>query len=103
MNSGFWSYWYFHIPNFILAAIMYTMIGRLLLSFFVADDWDNYIWRAFKRITDPAVRIVRGITPAVLPLQVVLVFAVLWLMAIRVTYLVVLLRLELAPTVQAGG
>lgn len=100
--SGFWSFWYFHIPNFILAAIMYTLIGRLLLSFFVADDWNNYIWRAFKRITDPALRLVASITPAVLPAQVVLIFAALWLMTIRVAYVIILLRLGLAPTV-AGG
>ena len=30
-----WSYWYFHIPNFILAALFYTLIGRLVLGMFV--------------------------------------------------------------------
>ena len=99
--NDFWSYWYFHIPNFVLAAIMYTLIGRLLLGLFVAEDWDNYIWRAFKRVTGPTVRAVRAITPAALPQQVVLVFAVLWLMAIRVAFLIILLRLGLAPVVGA--
>jgi uncharacterized protein YggT (Ycf19 family) len=100
---SFWSYWYFHIPNFILAAIMYTVIGRLALSFFVAEHWDNFIWRGFKRITDPAVGVVRAITPAVLPLPVVLAFTALWLMAIRVAYLIVLLRLGLAPVAGVQG
>jgi uncharacterized protein YggT (Ycf19 family) len=76
-------YWYFHLPNFILAAVMYTLIGRIVLSFFVAPDWSNYIWRAFRRITDPAVRATRLITPAVLPELVVMIFAVLWLMLLR--------------------
>ena len=98
--NDFWSYWYFHIPNFVLAAVMYTLIGRLLLGLFVAEDWDNYIWRAFKRVTDPTVGAVRAITPAALPHQVVLVFAVLWLMAIRVAFIIVLLRLGLAPVVE---
>ena len=28
--NAFWSYWYFHIPNFVLAAVMYTLLGRLV-------------------------------------------------------------------------
>jgi uncharacterized protein YggT (Ycf19 family) len=102
MNS-FWSYWYFHIPNFILAAIMYTMFGRLLLGFFVAEDWDNYIWRFFKKVTDPVARLVRLITPQVLSMTVVFVFGVLWLMTLRVAYLVLLLNLGLAPVATAGN
>ena len=51
--NGFWTYWYFHIPNFVLAAVMYTLLGRLVLGFFVPENWDNYIWRGFKRVTDP--------------------------------------------------
>ena len=26
------TYWYFHLPNFILAALMYTLLGRVLLG-----------------------------------------------------------------------
>jgi hypothetical protein len=26
------TYWYFHLPNFILAVLMYTLLGRALLS-----------------------------------------------------------------------
>ncbi len=69
--SSFWTYWYFHIPNFILAAVMYTMLGRLLLGFFVAEDWDNYIWRFFKKVTDPVANLVRLITPQVLSMTIV--------------------------------
>jgi uncharacterized protein YggT (Ycf19 family) len=67
-------YWYFHLPNFVLAAVMYSLLGRIILSFFAPLDWKNYIWRAFVRITDPVVRLVRFITPAVLPDVLVLVF-----------------------------
>jgi hypothetical protein len=24
----FLTYWYFHLPNFVLAALMYTLLGR---------------------------------------------------------------------------
>ncbi len=94
---NFWSYWYFHIPNFVLAAIMYTLIGRLVLGFFVPENWDNYIWRFFRLITDPFVKVVRFVTPQVLSHTVVIVFAVLWTMAIRLVFLVALLNLGLAP------
>lgn len=95
---NFWSYWYFHIPNFVLAAVMYTLIGRLVLGFFVPENWDNYIWRFFRLITDPFVRLVRFVTPQVLAQNVVVVFGVLWLMAIRLAYLVTLINLGLGPS-----
>lgn len=101
MNS-FWSYWYFHIPNFILAAVMYTVLGRLVLGFFTGENSTNYIWRWFKFISDPAVRTVRSITPAALPHEVVLIFTALWLLAFRVAFVIILLRMGLAPTVSAG-
>lgn len=97
--NDFWSYWYFHLPNFVLAAVMYTLLGRLALGLFVPEDWDNYIWRAFKAITNPFVRIVRFITPNILPHPAVMIFGVLWLMLLRVGYLTTLLNLGLAPKV----
>lgn len=98
---SFWSYWYFHIPNFVLAALMYTLLGRIVLGLFVPADWDNYIWRFFRRVTDPFLGLVRKITPLVLTDGVVMVFGVLWLMAARLGWLLLLLRLGLAPV--GGG
>jgi len=102
MNPIF-QYWYFHLPNFILAAVMYTLIGRLLLSFFAPPDWKNYIWRAFVTITNPVLRPVRFMTPAVLPDLVVLIFAALWLMLIRVGFFALLANLALLPTISNSG
>ena len=28
------TYWYFHLPNFILAALMYTLLGRVVLALY---------------------------------------------------------------------
>lgn len=97
----FWSYWYFHIPNFVLAALMYTLLGRMVLGLFVPADWDNYIWRFFRRMTDPYLGLVRSVTPSVLSHGVVMVFGVLWLMVARLGWFLALLRLGLAPV--AGG
>ena len=98
---SFWSYWYFHIPNFVLAAIMYTLMGRMVLGLFVPPDWDNYIWRFFRRLTDPFLRLVRFITPEILGHGVVMVFGVLWLMVLRLGWFFILLLLGLAPV--GGG
>lgn len=95
--ADFWNHWYFHIPNFILAALVYTLIGRLLLGIFVPDGWDNYIWRAFKGLTDPPINAVRFVTPQVLPKIVVMVFTVLWLSVARVALAVGLNLAGLLP------
>jgi hypothetical protein len=100
--NGFWSYWYFHIPNFILAAIMYTLLGRLALGLFVPENRDNFIWRGFKLITDPVLKLVRFVTPNTLTGLVVIVFGVLWIMLIRLVYLVALINYGLAPTAQGS-
>ena len=55
MGTSILTYWYYHVPNFVLAALMYTLLGRVVLGMFVDGDSPNYIWRFFCRITDPVV------------------------------------------------
>lgn len=95
--ADFVAHWYFHIPNFILAALVYTLLGRLILGIFVPDGWDNYIWKAFKRLTDPPIALVGFVTPQVLPRIVVMIFTVLWLSAARVALAVGLNAAGLLP------
>jgi uncharacterized protein YggT (Ycf19 family) len=92
-------FWYFHLPNFVLAAVMYTMLGRLVLSLFAPPNWQNYIWRAFVRITEPVLRVVRIITPLGVPDVLVLIFGILWLMVARGVFYVAMGNLGLLPTV----
>ena len=54
-RSALLTYWYFHLPNFLLAALMYTLLGRAMLGLIVEPNSQNYIWRFFCRITDPVV------------------------------------------------
>lgn len=90
-------YWYFHLPNYALAVLMYTLLGRFLLSFFFAPGSSNYIWRAFVRLTDPVVRIFAFITPRAVPALITLLFAFLWLFVIRIALLRVFAEMGLAP------
>lgn len=95
------SYWYYHLPNFVLAAAMYTMLGRVLLGLIVAPDSGNYIWRFFCSITDPIVAVVAKVTPKAAAPVIVWLFAFVWLFWLRVLFHVTLLSLNLAPRV--GG
>jgi uncharacterized protein YggT (Ycf19 family) len=90
-------YWYFHLPNFVLAALMYTLLGRLVMSLFAPAEWKNYIWRAFVRLTEPVLEVVRRITPIGVPDVVVMVFAVLWIALLRLLLVLVLARFDLLP------
>ena len=76
-------YWYFHLPNYVLAVLMYTLLGRLVLAFFFSQDSGNYIWRAFRRLTDPVIRAVAVITPAAVPPQILVIFSFLWVLIVR--------------------
>jgi uncharacterized protein YggT (Ycf19 family) len=95
------TYWYFHIPNFILAALMYTMLARVLLSLMVDPDSPNYIWRFFCRITNPVIAVLSIVTPKVTPPRMLWLFGFVWMFWLRVVLHYTLLLLNLAPRV--GG
>jgi hypothetical protein len=84
ISTSLWAHWYFHLPNFVLAALMYTLLGRVLLGLIVGTDSQNYIWRFFCRITDPVVAAVGFLTPREAVPVVVWLFGVVWLFWLRV-------------------
>ena len=92
-------YWYYHLPNFVLAALMYTLLGRVLLSLFLDHDSQNYIWRFFCRITDPVVAAVAFVTPKAAAPVIVWLFGVVWLFWLRVFLLNVFLALGAVPRI----
>jgi hypothetical protein len=91
------TYWYFHLPNFILAALMYTLLGRALLMLIVGPDSSNYIWRFFCRITDPFVAVIAWVTPKAAAPVVLWLFGFVWLFWLRVLLLYVFLVLGAVP------
>ena len=101
MNIGatLFSHWYFHLPNFLLAVLMYTLLGRALLGLIVQPDSSNYIWRFFCRLTDPIVAVVAVVTPKATVPVVVWLFGVVWLFWLRVLLLNVYLWLGAIPRV----
>jgi YggT family protein len=91
------TYWYYHLPNFVLAALMYTLIGRAILALIVQPDSSNYIWRFFCRITDPVVALVALVTPKAAAPVIIWLFAVVWLFWLRVGLLFLFLLFGAAP------
>ena len=94
------TYWYFHLPNFVLAALMYTLLGRVLLGLFVEPDSPNYIWRFFCRITDPVVALVALVTPKAAAPVVIWLFGFVWLFWLRVGLLYLFLLLGAVPRIE---
>ncbi|GAB5388226.1 MAG: hypothetical protein Alpg2KO_11940 [Alphaproteobacteria bacterium] len=76
----------YHIPNYILAAMFWTLLGRALLGLLVPEGWDNYIWRGFRLITDPAVRLARLLSPQVMPDGVMVLVAAGWIWLLRIMF-----------------
>jgi YggT family protein len=96
---GILPFWYYHLPNFVLAALMYTLAGRVLLSLFVDPDSPNYIWRFFCRITDPVVALVALVTPKAATPVVLWLLGFVWLFWLRVLLLNVLLAAGALPRI----
>jgi hypothetical protein len=92
-----WTYWYFQLPNFVLAALMYTLLGRALLGMIVDPNSQNYIWRFFCRLTDPVVAAVALVTPKVAPPVIIWLFGVVWLFWLRVGLLNLFLLMGALP------
>jgi YggT family protein len=94
-----WGYLYFHLPNFILAAVMYTMLGRAVLGLIVEHDSKNYIWRGFCAITDPFLKVIAHVTPKATAPVVLWLFGFVWLFWLRVILLVIALQFGVLPKV----
>ncbi|MSO89130.1 MAG: YggT family protein [Rhodospirillaceae bacterium] len=92
-----WSYWYFHLPNYALSVLFYTMFGRFALGLLLPPDSPNYIYRWFRRLTDWVVAPVAFVTPRALHGPLLAPVAAFWIMGARVTLFAVLYAAELLP------
>lgn len=91
--DNFLTHWYFHLPNLALAAATYTLIGRWVLGLMFQGRSDATIMRVFARVTDPILDAVGAITPRIVPRGLVLVFALVWLTALRMGWFLLLVMM----------
>lgn len=103
LTDSFLAHWYFHVPNLILAALIYTLIGRYLLELLFARKPDAVILKVFRQVTDPVVGGVRAITPAIVPDGLVVVCAVVWLMALRMFLYLTIVASGVKPFLAPGS
>ncbi|HJQ59837.1 MAG TPA: YggT family protein [Vineibacter sp.] len=92
-----WSYWYFHLPNYALSLVFYALFGRFILSFFLPPDSRNYIYRSFCWLTDWIVRPVSLVTPSALPAVFLPLVAAFWIVVLRVAFFMLLYSMDLTP------
>lgn len=93
--------WLYHGPNLLLAAMLYTLIGRYILSLLFKPDSDKVIWRVFAQVTDPVLGAVRTITPAIVPNGLVMIAAIFWLVILRMLWLLIAAMFGFLPRVGA--
>src|SRR4029453_4693415 len=87
-SASFLTHWYYHVPDLILAALIWLLIGRLVLTLLVGADRGNPILRLLGPATGPLVKAVGAITPRLVPAGLVIVFAIAWLLAARIALFV---------------
>jgi YggT family protein len=101
-SDSFLAHWQFHLPNMLLAALFYTLIGRVILAMLFRLSPERVLMRAFARVTDPVLHAVAAITPRVVPPGLVLVFALVWLMLLRMLLFITAVAFGMRPGVMVG-
>ena len=103
VTDTFTTHWWFHGPNLVLAALIYTVVARYVLELLFSNRPDVVIVRVFQTLTDPFVKAVRYITPAIVPNGLVIVFTVVWLMALRLFWFLSAVALGMRANVLVGS
>lgn len=92
-------FWLYQIPNLALAALMYTLLGRFVLSLFFPPDSEKVIWTVFRQITQPAINAVQLVTPLAVHERVVVLLTVVWVLFVRLVVFVSFAAMGWVPTI----
>lgn len=71
------------VLDYVLGAVMWTLIGRSAMNLFLPIDSDFFFMRVFVRMTNPLLRLFRPITPGFLLDAVVPLYVAWFFFAIR--------------------
>jgi hypothetical protein len=82
-RANFVAHWYYHVPDLILLALICLLVARLLLMVVRLGESSAVPVRILNGITGPVLGVVGAITPRVMPPAFVVVFAVVWLVTLR--------------------
>src|SRR5262245_20458934 len=93
---GYLPFW---IVNYGLAVVVWSCIGRFLLACFVPRlQPGNYIWRAFRALTEWAIVGTSFITPRYVSPFFLPLLAAAWLYALRIVLFVAMWNAGMTPT-----
>lgn len=95
---GYLPFW---LATYALAAVGWTCIGRFLMQWVVPPDSSNYIWRAFRWLTDWAVAAARLLVPRAVSPHFLPLVAAFWLFVLRISLGVAMLAAGWAPRIGA--
>jgi uncharacterized protein YggT (Ycf19 family) len=93
------SFWTFQVPNLLIAMAMYSVLARFVLSLIFPIGSDVVIMRVFEQVTEPVVKLVRRITPLIVPERLIYLFTALWLFVLRIGMYIVMRMYGLAPSI----
>jgi hypothetical protein len=86
--------------NYGLALVMWLCLGRFLLSFFIARQPNNYIWRSFRFLTEWAVVAASFVTPRYIHPVLLPPIAALWIFYLRLLVFALFHQAGLTPPVE---
>ena len=101
-TETFFTHWYFHLPNLVMAALTYSLVGRYILELLFSKKPNAVIVKVFRQVTAPVVTGVRFITPAIVPDGLVLVFAIVWLTVTRMFLYLTIIAMGVKPFLGSG-
>jgi uncharacterized protein YggT (Ycf19 family) len=87
-RPNFIAHWYYHVPDLILLALICLLVVRLFLLLVRLEESRALPARVLGRVTGPILRVVGAMTPRMMPPAFVIVFAVVWLVALRLALFV---------------
>lgn len=94
---------FFHIVNYGLAVVFYTMLGQTILALFAGGPNSQFfIMRFFRRITGPFIRLFAFMTPGFIPDLLIPLYVGFWVLVIRFAFGLAMLNMGLAPSVGGG-
>ena len=69
--------------DYMLGMVMWTLIGRTAMGFFLAEDSKFFFMRIFVKTTDPIIRVFKLVTPGFLVPQLVPLFVAWFFYMVR--------------------
>ena len=75
--------WWILAIDYVLGMIMWTLVGRVAMNFFLPLDSEFFFMKAFVRLTNPVIRVFKPVTPGFLAEPLVPLFVAWFFFMIR--------------------